>query len=149
MTKFIYLDGKIKWAAGLNKIDEKYNTYNAQFYPTPEALEEFKSLGTSVKIKEDEDGPNFKIKRESERAFKDFESGETEVKDMGPPRIFREVADGQIELDPATIGNMSGVTIKLAVYESKKYKTVGSRLEAVRVNEYIPYTPASEDELPF
>ncbi len=149
MTKFIYLDGKIKWASGLGKIDEKYNTYNAQFYPTPEALAEFLALGTSVKIKEDDDGPNFKIKREAERAFKDPETGETEVKVMGPPRVFREDSDGQHDLDPATVGNGSDTTIKLAVYESKKYKTIGSRLEAVRVNNLVVYTPPAEDEMPF
>lgn len=135
-TKDIYMTGKLKWAKGLKTMDEKFRSYSAQFYPSDKSMNEYKSLGLKTKYRMDDDGESISIRRPHDKIFKD------EIKVFGPPEVFD--ADNN-PVDPVNIGNGSDVTVKIQIYDTGYGK--GSRLEAVRVDNLIVFTPQASDAL--
>jgi hypothetical protein len=137
-TKEIYLTGKIKWAKGLAEMDEKFKSYSCAFYPTEKSLIDYKQLDLKTKFRMDDDGESFSLRRPDSKIFND------EVKKFGPPEVFMEINGVKTVVDPLKLGNGSDVTVKIAVYDTGYGK--GSRLEAIRVDNYIEFIPMEKAE---
>lgn len=140
-THTIYVTGKAKWARVYeSQMDTKYGEkFHITVYPDEASLINLKTSGSRLEMKEDEDGKFFKFSRDNKAIFRDKE----EV--LGPPKVVHKVEDKYLPFDKI-IGNGSVVTIRLAIYDSKKGK--GTRLEAVCVDEHVPYENG-ESDLPF
>lgn len=134
-TQIIYVTGKCKWARVYeSQMDTKFGEkFHITVYPDEASMIQLKTSGARVKAREDEDGVNFKFSKDNKREFKGVE------KVLGPPQVLD--ADGKSTFDKI-IGNGSTVTVKLAVYDSKFGK--GTRLEAVRVDEHVPFESENE-----
>lgn len=145
-THYLFITGKIKWAAGLKNRDQKFGHYNCPLYVSKEDQAKLKEMKSEVRFKEDADGLYFKMKRDHEKKIKD------KLTVFGPPRVFMTDPSGNdVELDPATVGNGSTVTAKFALYDTN-FGTRGTRLEAVRVDNYLEYIPEAQvgsEEVPF
>lgn len=129
----IRLAGTCKWAR-LYDIDEQYECWGLTLYPDDDSKKVFDDSGLKLKIKEDEDGLHFALRRKTEAKFKD------ETKKLPPPKVID--VDGR-ELDPdevRSIGNGSSVICTVEVYDTKKYGK-GHRLVAVRVVDHVVYEP--------
>lgn len=142
-TATIFISGVCKWAKVYQKqMDTRFGEgvpnvgkFSIVLYPDEEGLVLLKTAGSRVKKYDDEDGTNFKLSRDNTKVFKDVE----EI--LGPPRVIDKDGNPFTEI----IGNGSRVTVKLDVYDSKFGK--GTRLEAVRVDEHIPYETTGAEEL--
>lgn len=141
-TYTIYVTGKAKWARVFeSQMDTKYGEkFHITVYPDEASLINLKTSGSRLEIKEDEEGKFVKFSRDNRRTFKERE----EV--LGPPRVVHKVEDKYPPFDKI-IGNGSTVTCRLSIYDSSKGK--GTRLEAVCVDEHIPYEGSDNGELPF
>lgn len=128
-TQIIYVSGTAKWAKVYqDQLDTKFGAErNIVVYPDEASLIALKSSGSRIEPKEDEEGVYYKFRRDDKGVIK----GEEVT--FGPPKVI------DIENKPfdKKIGNGSKVTVKLSVYDTKKGK--GTRLEAVRVDEHVPY----------
>ncbi len=138
-TQIIYVSGTAKWAKVYeDQLDTKFGANrNIVVYPDEASIIALKSAGCRSEPKTDEDGVYYKFKREHEKEIK----GEKVV--FGPPKVID--ADGA--LFNKKIGNGSKVTVKLSVYDTSKGK--GTRLEAVRVDEHVPFEENGGADLPF
>lgn len=139
-SKTVYMQGKIKWAKGLGELDEEYGTYSAMFYPDEKSVEVFKKVGMPNKLKSDDDGTFFNVRRKQEKKIKGKDVTQ------GPPKVFLEGSDGSpdVDLDPISVGNGSTVTVKITVYDTSR-GSKGATLEAVRVDELIEFIPAERE----
>lgn len=129
-----YFSGKCKWAK-VFKPDERYNKFSIDVALTGKQLEEFNKLGLRGKPKIDEEG-NHWVTFRRDPASQVYKSGERVP--AGPP----SVSDPDGNSFSGIIGNGSDVTVKIQVYswENKQYgKGMGSRLEAVRVDNLVEY----------
>lgn len=126
----IYLSGEAKWARVFeSQMDTKFGEkFHLNLKPDDASRIILKSSGSRVKAHEEEDGTWYKFSRDNKKEFK----GELTV--LGPPKVVDK--DGTTSFDKM-IGNGSKVTVKLDIYDSKYGK--GTRLEAVRVDEHVPY----------
>lgn len=131
-TQNIYLTGTVKWAK-VRTPDEKYNDYKINLYPDKNSLTLIKESGVQVQPKEDEDGMYYTFRRKHEQLIK------RELKTWGPPKVLKS---DNTEFE-GLIGNGSGVTAKVSVFDTIKGK--GHRLEVVRVDNLIEYTPDNVD----
>lgn len=145
-TQVIFIPGKIMWAKGLKTPDPKYGHYSCPLIVSAEYRDKLKSMGSEAIFKDVDGGFSFKIKRDSKKMIKD------KLVEFDPPKVFSTNPIGQdIELDPLTVGNGSGVTVKLSVYDTSHGKK-GTRLEGVRVDELIEFKPdqvVETDAVPF
>jgi hypothetical protein len=135
-TQIVYITGEAKWARVYeDQMDTEYGErFHINVSPDETSLIVLKTSGSRVSGKEDEDGRLwFKFNRDNKKEFK---PGEVEV--LGPPKVVHKVGEEYKPFDKR-IGNGSIVTVKLAIYNSKKGK--GTRLEAVCVDEHVPYEP--------
>lgn len=144
-TKYLYLEGIAQWTKA-KEPDEKYNNYSIDLYVTPEADANMKQSGAQLTRREDDKGVYYKIKRPHEGIV----SGEKV--EWGPPAVRivtgNELEPGVPETTPfdGLVGNGSKVTLKLAVYDTKKGK--GTRWEALRVDELVEYNPDNRTPTP-
>lgn len=128
-TSTVYATGTAKWARVYRgQEDTKFGVkYSIELFPDEKSLHNLKASGSRVKARENEDGVFFKFVRDATKEIKG------EMKDLGPPKVV----DSEGKAFSQLIGNGSKVTVKLAIYDSRFGK--GTRLEAVRVDEHIPY----------
>lgn len=138
-SQTIRLSGTCKWARLFDK-DDKYDCWSLQLYPDEASQKVFDNSGLKLKVKEDEDGLNFQLRRKPEVKFTD------ETKQLNPPKVV--TAEGT-EMDPdevRSIGNGSTVVCTVEIYNTKKYG-MGHRLNAVRVMDHVVYEPKVEEEI--
>jgi hypothetical protein len=129
----LYITGKAKWARVFpDQMDKEYGEkFHITVYPDDASLIALKASGSRIKEKKDDEGVNFKFSRDNKKEFK---PGEVEI--LGPPKVLTKQGEEYIPFTQR-IGNGSTVTVKLQVYPSKKGP--GTRLEAVCVDEHVPY----------
>lgn len=131
-TDIIYLTGICKWAK-FKKPDEKYNNFTVDFYPRKDAQDKINNSGLQVTPKEDENGSYYKFRRPMTKLINN------EVVTFGPPQILNkdnEPFDG-------FVGNGSEVTLKLAVFDTKKGR--GHRWEVLRVENLVEFIPTDDN----
>lgn len=142
-TRNEYFKGKGKWVF-TNRLD-KYGFWSLQLYLDDESknkIIDLQTKGLKNTLKKDEDGYYVKFKREPVKKVKDKATGgEREIK-FSQPLVFD--IDGKVLTD-TIIGDGSDITVKCQVYPfgggSTGYaKGVAARLEAVRVDNLVPYT---------
>jgi hypothetical protein len=126
-TEYLYLSGVCKWPR-LATPDKDYDNYHVTLYLDEKSMKRFDESGLMLEPKTDEGGTSIKVRRPRTRVFND------ELKEFGPPELIDE---NGYKVDPFKLGNGSTITVKLAVYPTKKGK--GHRLEKVQVNELVPY----------
>lgn len=130
-TKFIFVPGTVKWAKLYeHNADKAYENYSMDLYPTKDGQKLMESSGVQLRKRTDEDGVFYKVKR----PFTKVINGD--LVEFGPPRVQIE-EDGEFVDFEELIGNGSEVVAKIAVYDTRKGK--GHRLEAVLINEHVPY----------
>lgn len=95
-------------------------------------LQDLAEAGSKVKVKEDDDGKFVTFSRKTELELNG------EIKPLDPPMII----DKDKQPFKEDIGNGSLVTVKAAIYDTKMGK--GTRLEAVRIDEWKEYVPQSQ-----
>lgn len=122
-----YWSGKCAWPKLLTP-DPMYNNYSIEVALDSRSLSEFLESGAQTVLKEKEGMKWAKLRRATSRVM----NGTIET--LGPPPVLGP--DNKPFSEP--VGAGSTVTCKVLVYDTKKGK--GTRLEAVRVEEYIPYT---------
>jgi len=128
-SETLYLTGEVYWAK-LKKPDEKYNNFTIDFYPNEVSADKIKGSGLQVQEKEGESGRFFyKFRRPVSKIIKN------ELVKFGPPSVL----DKENKPFEGIVGNGSEVTIKLTVFDTIKGK--GHRLEAVRVERLVEYSP--------
>lgn len=129
--------GIAKWAKV--KTPEEFrgtSKYSLDLYLDHAQLEDFRDLGTSVKIRKDDEGSFVKLSRYTEKEFK----GEKVLYEA--PKVWK---DG--EAFEGLIGNGSKVTCRVSVYGDK---IKAHRLEAIRIDELVEYNPENKSpDLPF
>lgn len=143
MANYIFMTGKCKWAK-LDKPDPKYGFYGIDFYLDKAGMKVFKESGLGLEIKKDEDGEFVRFRRHPDKLF--------EGMDEKPKKLIftgEHDAQGKSVYEPFAdaVGNGSLVTVKVEVYDSKKGK--GHRLEAVAVEDLVPYGGSEDADLPF
>jgi hypothetical protein len=142
-TQYYYFSGTAKWAQ-LTRTN-KFGKHSINLYVDDKTRKEIRGLGTRLNAKEDDDGFFFNFRRDPDRTFPDGSK-------LGPPTVVDK--DG----NPLTalVGNGSKVTVKIAVYDfpagekdgEKWASGRGTRLEAVRVDELVPYEADTSDDAP-
>ena len=130
-SKYYYLSGKAKWAR-LFTPDEKYKNYKIDLALDDASKETFVESGMTMQSKAQEDGIFITFRRPESKVIKD------ELVKFDPPLV----TDGDGNKVESLVGNGSDVTIKVVVYDTVKGK--GHRLEAVRVDNLIPYEKPQE-----
>lgn len=140
-----YLSGKLKWANKLIQPDLAYKKWSVVLYPDQASYNKIMLLKEPPailnEIKKDEEGYYITLSRPTSRTYQGVERA------FVPPLVTN--ADGTACTVP--IGNGSDGTCKIEVYNYKQ-KVTGKlgraiRLEAVRVDNLIPYTP-NKDRTP-
>ncbi len=121
-----YFTGIAKWAK-LFEPDRKYKNYAIDIYLDKESLKRFRDSGLQSTLKKDDDGQFVTFRRATQKLIKD------ELVKFGPPEVLGK--DNKPIND--FVGNGSKVTIKVLAYDTQKGK--GSRLEAVRVDDLVPF----------
>jgi hypothetical protein len=144
----IYIKGKLKWFSA-NRLD-KFGKWSTIVYPDTESLEKIRELqaeGVKNTIKKDEDGYFVRFTRPP--TIDKFIHG------IGKQKVALEapkvVGKDGIPIEEL-IGNGSDGTLKIEVYEhgtppapgsSKPGKAKAVRWMAARIDNLVPYTPAS------
>lgn len=125
-SKYYYLSGKAKWAR-LFTPDDKYKNYKIDLQLDDASIKTFAESGMTMQSKMQDDGSYITFRRPEAKLIKN------ELVKFDPPAVTDKDGNAVESL----IGNGSDVTIKVVVYDTVKGK--GHRLEAVRVNNLIPY----------
>jgi hypothetical protein len=140
MAKFEFLQGKCMWAR-LNDPDVEYNTWSVRLYLTPDSYNKVMKLkegtagvdGILNEVKKDDEGYFITLRRPLTKEW----GGKRQQ--LTPPILVDK--DNQPFID--YIGNGSDITAKVTVYEYtkpfKKGKGTAIRLEAVKVDNLVPY----------
>lgn len=133
----VYFTGKAYWA----KVDRAET--HPQYYPDGQwsiqvALDEsslsvLEESGLRLQVREEEEGDIVMFRRPCRKEIKD------EWVEFDKPELID--AEGN-NITSTNIGNGSDVTVKVAVYDTRFGK--GHRLEAVRVDNLIPYEADDE-----
>lgn len=137
-TSTLYFSGDANWAK-LQKPDTKFNPdgeYKIDVFLDQANLKKFADSQIQLKIRYADDGrPYVTFKR----AVKKLIKGELVI--LGAPQMLDKDSN---PMDPNTvIGNGSVVTVKVTTYDGAKGKA--HRLEAVRVDNLIPYGEVNKD----
>jgi hypothetical protein len=136
-TKYVYLTGKAKWPR-LSTPDKEYNNYSISISLDKKSRKTFDDSMLRLEPKSFDDGDYIKVRCGAEKLING------ELVKFGPPKVIDSAGN---TFDPMHIGNGSTVTVKLAVYDTKKGK--GHRLTAVRVDKLVPYDRPISDDRPF
>ena len=139
MTKTYFFSGKCKWAR-LNIPDEKYKRYKINVYLDEASKKKFAESGSMLEWRRDEDGEFITFGRPESKLMRG------EIVKFGPPEI---VDSNGVALEEY-VGNGSDVTVKVSIYDYTFGKKVGkgTRLEAVRVNNLVPYVKQDKSGAP-
>jgi hypothetical protein len=137
-TQYHYFSGTAKWAHVSRP--NKFGKHSINLYVDDATRKEIRALGARLNAKEDDDGFYYVFRRDPERTFPDGSK-------VGAPSVL----DKDSQPMTALIGNGSKVTIKIAVYDfpagekdgEKWVAGRGTRLEAVRVDDLVPYEEVS------
>lgn len=137
-TKTIYLKGKLKWAHTARP--DKYNNWSTVLYPDEESLKVVWDLKNGKPailntIGKDEDGEFIKLSRPQNKTINGT------VRPFAAPPVVD--ANG-IPITQTLIGNGSDGTVKCAVYDYRKGEGKAIRLEAIRVDNLIPFVPQTD-----
>lgn len=136
-SKYYFFSGVAKWAK-LDKPDQKYGFYGIDVYLDEGSMQKFDESGLNLKMKTDEGGSYVTFRRDPEKLLDGMAEKPEKL-------IFDKEVSKYVSFDKA-IGNDSLVTVKVQVYDSQKGK--GHRLEAVAVENLVPYENG-DDDLPF
>lgn len=136
-SEIIYVTGIGKWVKVYeSQMDTKYGEkFSVVLYPDEASINTLKAAGCRKEAKEDEDGVFYKFDRDNRKMMK----GEEVL--LGPPKVLS--ADASNEPFTSIIGNGSKLTCKLVIYDTPRGK--GTRLEAVRVDDLVPYEGTAVD----
>lgn len=134
-TQTYYWSGTARWAKVYDKGDEAFQNWQIELSLDEPSKRLFDESGSKLEPKKTDEGEFIKIRRPWEKKF-----GEKLVQ-FDPPTILDK--DGN-ETD-VLIGNGSKVTVKVEVYDTKKGK--GTRLEAIRIDNLVPYAKPVEDKV--
>lgn len=129
-SKYYYLSGKAKWAR-LFTPDDKYKNYKIDLALDDTSKQTFVESGMTMQAKQQDDGTYITFRRPEAKLIKN------ELVKFDPPTVT-DASGNKVE---SLVGNGSDVTIKVVVYDTVKGK--GHRLEAVRVDNLIPYEKAN------
>lgn len=146
-TETHYLTGKAFWAkVQPQQLDKEYNSFSLDFFPNAEAKAILKETGVGFKWKSNEHGDYIRLRRKNSVLMND------EIVEFGAPKVVLKTegeTDGVPNTEPfkKLIGNGSTVTVRVSVYDNRSGKP-GHRLEAVRIDELVPYEakPINERE---
>jgi hypothetical protein len=147
-TKYYYFTGKAQWSKVYpGQEDEEYDAFSIDV--ALDDWDNFTKSGLQLVVRESgkpnkngnpykwytgEDGIKYTSFR---RKVHQLINGETV--DFGEPKVL----DKENHPFNKPIGNGSTVTVKVAVYDTRKGK--GHRLETVRVEDWIEYKPEASD----
>lgn len=135
---YIYLKGKLRWCRFVKP--NQWGKWGCQIYPDAESLElirDMQAKGAKNQLKKDEDGYYTNISRPTSKEY--VRSGTTQAFVM--PTV---VDKNNNPIDGNTVGNDSDGILKVEWYEHKTPgggKAVALRLEAVRIDNLVPYEP--------
>lgn len=141
----VIVSGKCKWCY-TRKLDQ-FGDWSIRLYPDKPSLDVINQLikeGIKNELKRDEDGDYIKFKRPTSKEARDGR-----VIRFDPPECI--LADGTVYND--IVGDTSDVTVRLEVYGGKApfgggtYKA--ARLGGVKVQNLVPYTPATMSQNPY
>lgn len=144
-TTRISVKGKCNWAhvTRLNR----FGDWSIEVYPNTEDLEvlrDLQSKGLKNTMMKDDDGYYMRFKRPPKKDIR-LRTGEIKVLIFAPPTVA--MADGSPLPNGISIGNGSDVTVILEVYSHGTPgggKAVAARLEGVRVDNLVPFNPATD-----
>lgn len=136
---YIFLTGTAKWVK-ITKPDSLYGHYGLDLYLDKGSMEKFKESGLTLKLREDEDGTFVKLRRDPEKVLNG------EVVKFGAPKLLI-FEDGEYKPFDRLVGNGSFVNCKVRTFDTKN--GVGHRLEAVAVENLVPYDGEDDSDLPF
>ena len=138
-NKVYRFQGKARWAK-VQAPDEKYNIYSIEVKLDDQGLETLKDTGLSLSPSKDGEGYYKFTRKPDQLVWKD----EMQVQ-AGAPVVLDSGGSPITDL----IGNGSDVTIEITVYlwDNKYGRGIGHRLEAVRVDTLVEYTPGNVDRL--
>lgn len=154
-----YFKGTVKWAKVYDTPkDETFTTkkgkkvnkkaaWSLDLYMDEQSMAAYKKSGIQRTVRTDEDGEEF-VSFDRPLVYKDKETGED--RNRKPPMILD--AENNEFVSDDRIGNGSEVTLSVDVYDTQVGK--GCRLEAIRIENFIPFKKqeVSEDtpiEVPF
>lgn len=133
-TTYHYFTGPCTWAK-LKKPDDFNGVKNWKInvYLDKKGIDELKASGLRVRPKKDDEGKLFvTFRRPVEKEIKG------EIVEFDPPTLLGKENEPLDKL----VGNGSVVTVKVSVFDTRMGK--GHRLESVRVENLIEYTPPQE-----
>ena len=149
-TKDVYLTGKCKWAKLVHP-DAKFGDpkWSIVLYPDAESYDkvmEMKKMPGGIKnvVKKDDDGYYVTFSRPTQKNYRG------QIKAFTAPVVLdgsKKLEDGSYALLQEPIGNNSDVTVKVSYYGYQnplKQTEHAARLETVRVDTLIPYTPKKD-----
>jgi len=134
-TEHFYFHGEAIWCrVHAEQKDQKYDRYSIGVFLDEDSMERFKASEMQILPKQDkETGREFyQFARKNSQLIKG------ELVEFGTPHIFLASSKDIEERFTGQVGNGSEVTVKVAVYDSKKGK--GHRLESVRVDNLVEYS---------
>lgn len=140
-TQTLYLSGKGFWLHRLFEPDDfkGQQFWSMKLYLDPASMKAFKAAQLNNRIKKDEEGESVTFRRYVKKKWK---LKANESPEFAPPRVVD--SDGNLWADRGLIGNGSAVTAKLEVYQTRVGP--GTRLEEVRVDNWIEYNPDGADQ---
>lgn len=148
-SQTVKITGIAKWAK-VYDFEEFRGSKNwkIDIYPDAEGMKAFKASGIQKKVKKDEDGEFFSLKREVERVIKGalhkFHGPKVFNADGTPIVTYEKNEEGTAWVrkgEPVLIGNGSKVEVTATVYDTAMGK--GHRVESVRVLDLIEYSGSS------
>jgi hypothetical protein len=145
-TKIVKYTGLVKWAklfpTNVNKgwdDDDKGPFASIDFsFDDPDEAKAFKAEKTKKEFKEDEENGRSYVQ------FRRYTENLKYPKFGGCPRVADK--DNNPWPEKVLIGNGSKATIWVQVYETKNGRK-GTRLEAVRIDDLVPYESGNKDDM--
>lgn len=139
-TEYYYFSGIAKWAQ--LKTPNKFGKHSINLYIDSETRKAIRATGARINPKEDDEGFFVTFRRDPNRDFGDGP--------IGAPKVV----DSEGQPFNGLVGNGSKVTVKVVMYNfpageknGEKYAAgKGTRLEAVRIDELVEYTPESNSD---
>lgn len=131
MATKVYKFHGISEYAKVHQVDQLYGHYGLNLFMDKPSMELFKKTGLRLKVKDKDGKPYVGFRRHPDKVF-EGQNPKPEVTDS----LGRPIED--------LIGNGSKVSVTISVYDTARYGK-GHRLEAVQVNELVPYNGGVED----
>jgi hypothetical protein len=132
----VFLKGKIKWCKHIRP-DATYNKWSVTMYIAGAELDkarEWQAMGIKNTIKKDDDGWYITLSRKTSITVKNREIG------LEPPHVVDKEGKPITEM----VGNGSDGVAKCILWSTRNYPGKNLRWEALRVDNFIPFTPAND-----